>query len=106
VRRWLLEAGHAADGALVSYLADRDARSARELGGIITRLAAAADLLAVPLDLPLARRELEGTASVVAATPRIGVPLADGAHDAFFLDEEKVRWEWPELSDRILEEWR
>jgi chromosomal replication initiation ATPase DnaA len=106
VRRWLLEAGHAADGALVSYLTDRDARSARELGGIITRLAAAADLLAVPLDLPLARRELEGTASVVAATPRIGVPLADGAHDAFFLDEEKVRWEWPELSDRILEEWR
>jgi chromosomal replication initiator protein len=105
-RRWLEEAGQPADATLVSYLADRDVASIRELAGVITRLAAAADLLAVPLDLPLARRELEGVSRLVAATPRAGVPLADGTHDAFFLDSEKVLWEWPDLGERVLEEWR
>lgn len=106
VRRWLAEAGHAPEAALVSYLADRDARNVRELAGLITRLAAAADLLAVPLDLPLARRELDGVTAMIAATPRAGVPLADGAHDGFFLDAEKVRWDWPDLGDRLVEEYR
>ncbi len=106
VQRWLVEAGHTAEAALVSYLADREAASARELAGVITRLAAAADLLAVPLDLPLARRELEGVTRVAAATPRAGVPLGDGMQDAFFLDHEKVVWDWPDIGDRLLEELR
>lgn len=106
VQRWLIEAGHSADATLVSYLADREASSARELSGVITRLAAAADLLAVPLDLPLARRELEGVTRIVAATPRAGVPLGDGAQDGFFLDHEKVLWDWPAMGDRLIEELR
>lgn len=106
VRRRIGEAGRPIDEALVAYLGDREVRSVRELTGVITRLAAAADLLAVPLDLPLARRELEGTAPLVAAAPRRGVHLADGALDAFFLDAEKVAWEWPSLADRLPEEWR
>lgn len=106
VQRWLVEAGHTADATLVSYLADREASSAREISGVITRLAAAADLLAVPLDLPLARRELEGVTRVVAATPRAGVPMRDGSQDEFFLDNEKVIWDWPVLGDRLLEEFR
>ncbi len=106
VRRWLVEAGHRDDATLVSYLADREASSAREISGVITRLAAAADLLAVPLDLPLARRELEGVSRVVAATPRVGIPLHDGAQDAFFLDHEKVLWDWPDIGDRLHEELR
>jgi chromosomal replication initiation ATPase DnaA len=52
VQRWLVESGHRDEASLVSYLADREATSAREVSGVITRLAAAADLLAVPLDLP------------------------------------------------------
>jgi chromosomal replication initiator protein len=106
VQRWLVEAGHRDDATLVSYLADREAVSAREVAGTITRLAAAADLLAVPLDLPLARRELEGVSRVVAATPRAGVPLRDGAQDAFFLDAEKVLWDWPDIGERLHEELR
>jgi chromosomal replication initiation ATPase DnaA len=106
VRRWLADTRHGADPAVVAYLADRAVRSLRELAGLVTRLAAAADLLAVPLDLPLARRELEGVAPAVTAVPRLGRPLADGAHDAFFLDAEKVCWDWPELGDRLPEEWR
>lgn len=106
VQRWLVESGHRDDAALVSYLADREAASAREVAGMIVRLAAAADLLAVPLDLPLARRELEGVSRVVAATPRAGVPLRDGAQDGFFLDHEKVLWDWPDIGDRLIEELR
>ncbi len=106
VRRWLLEAGHDDDAGLVSYLADRDAGSARELVGVIKRLAAAADLLAVPLDLLLARRELEGATHVASVTPRAGIPLGDGAQDAFFLDHEKVLLDWPDIGDRLLEELR
>ncbi len=106
VQRWLVESGHRNEAALVSYLADREAESAREVAGMITRLAAAADLLAVPLDLPLARRELEGVSRVVAATPRAGVPLRDGAQDGFFLDHEKVLWDWPDIGDRLIEELR
>ncbi len=106
VRRLLIEAGYADDATLVSYLSDREAPSARELEGVITRLAAAADLLAVPLDLPLARRELEGVTRMVAATPRAGVPLRDGAQDAFFLDHEKILWDWPDAGDRLLEDFR
>jgi chromosomal replication initiator protein len=106
VRRLLIEAGYADDATLVSYLSDREATSARELEGVITRLAAAADLLAVPLDLPLARRELEGVTRMVAATPRAGVPLREGAQDAFFLDHEKILWDWPDAGDRLLEDFR
>ncbi len=106
VQRWLVESGHRDEPALVSYLADREASSAREVAGVITRLAAAADLLAVPLDLPLARRELEGVARAAASTPRAGAPLRDGAQDAFFLDHEKVLWDWPHIGDRIIEELR
>jgi hypothetical protein len=94
------------DEALVAYLADRDVRTLRELGGLVTRLSATADLLAVPLDLPLARRELEGTAPLVAATPRLGVRLADGAIDSFFLDAEKIAWDGTDLADRLPEEYR
>jgi hypothetical protein len=28
------------------------------------------------------------------------------AVDAFFLDDEKVIWDWPEMSGRVIEEWR
>ncbi len=106
IRRWLLEAGHGDEAGLVSYLADREVGSARELVGVIKRLAAAADLLAVPLDLLLARRTLDGAAHVSAVTPRAGVPLDDGAQDAFFLDTEKLLLDWPDMSDRLLEELR
>jgi chromosomal replication initiator protein len=106
VRRWLEEAGQPGDPMLVAYLADRDVAGARELAALITRLAAAADLLAVPLDLPLARRELEGIASPAAASLRGGNPAGDVGHDAFFSDREKVCWEWPDLVDRVAEEWR
>ncbi len=104
IARWLLESGHDPIQALVNWLADRDVSSVRELGGIITRLSAAADVQGVSLTLDIARRELEGVATVAAPTP----PLRAEPHgqDNFFMDAEKVMWEWPDLSGRVIEELR
>ncbi|MBL0171896.1 MAG: ATP-binding protein [Gemmatimonadaceae bacterium] len=104
IHRWLLEAGHEPGQALVALLADRDARSVRELVGLMTRLQAAAEMGGRPLTLELAQRELgvartEGTMFTARAH-------AAGALDDFFLDREKVIWAWPDLGGRLIEEYR
>ncbi len=104
VHRWLLEAGHEPAQALVAVLADRDARSVREVVGLLTRLLAAADLAGGPLTLELAQREL-GIARTDTAVSTARSPGA-GAIDDFFLDREKVIWEWPDLAGRLMEEYR
>lgn len=102
--RWLLEAGQEPEQGLVAFLADREAASVRELAGLITRLVAVADVAGRPLTLDMAQREL-GVArtdlSVFSA--RTQVP---GLLDDFFLDREKVIWEWPDLGGRLIEEYR
>ena len=104
VRRWLLEAGQEPEQGLVALLADREAASVRELVGLMTRLLASADVAGRPLSLDLAQREL-GVArpeqSFFAA--RTQVP---GLLDDFFLDREKVIWDWPDLAGRLIEEYR
>ncbi len=104
VHRWLLEAGHEPGQALVAVLADRDARSVREVVGLLTRLLAAADLAGGPLTLELAHREL-GIARTDTAVSTARSPGA-GAIDDFFLDREKVIWDWPDLAGRLMEEYR
>jgi len=104
MRRWLLEAGQEPEQGLVALLADREAASVRELVGLMTRLLASADVAGRPLSLDLAQREL-GVArpeqSFFAA--RTQVP---GLLDDFFLDREKVIWDWPDLAGRLIEEYR
>ena len=60
---------------------------------------------AVPDTSALARLELDG---VVAPklTPRFSVAAAFTGEDGFFLDDEKVVWEWPDLAARLIEEVR
>jgi chromosomal replication initiation ATPase DnaA len=102
--RWLLEAGHEPAQGLVALLADREAASVRELLGLLTRLSAAADLAGKPLTLELAQRELGLTRNDV--TVFASHTHAPGAVDDFFLDREKVIWEWPDLAGRLIEEYR
>ena len=91
------------DGApeLFSFLADRAAASAREVHGTANRLIAAADVSGVPLSLAVARAELDGTRVTSAAPARLA-----GAADPFFLDDEKLVWDWPDVSGRAIEELR
>ncbi|MCC6243326.1 MAG: ATP-binding protein [Gemmatimonadaceae bacterium] len=104
VQRWLLEAGQEPAQALVAFLADREATSVREVVGLMTRLLAAAAAVARPLSLELAQRELGVARS--AQSVFVARPQAPGAIDDFFLDREKVMWEWPDLSGRLIEEYR
>jgi chromosomal replication initiator protein len=83
--------------ALTSWLADRPAKSVREVIGIVHRLKAAAEIAGMPLVLSIAKTELEpGTA------PK-GVPEVRAA-DEFFLDDEKIVWHLPDLGSRLMED--
>jgi hypothetical protein len=90
------------DRALLEYLAARPVGSVAEVSTLVMRLRKAADIVGVPLTAALARKELEGSfaaPSVTRTTPGRSV-------DESFLDEEKVVWEWPELSGRAIEDYR
>lgn len=104
IARWLLESGHDPIQALVNWLADRETVSVRELLGTVTRLTAVADLQGVALNVDIAKRELEGPSTTAMPTPV--VRAESGAHDTFFLDSEKVLWEWPDVAGRVIEELR
>jgi len=89
------------EDGLLEYLSDRPAASVREIIGTVNRLVAAADVAGVTLGVDLARTELEGVGSAPAPAPANA-----RAMDAFFLDDEKVVWDWPDVSGRAIEEWR
>ena len=101
-QRYLADAQAATSPELVGFLADRPAASVRELIGTVHRLAAAADATGRSLTLDLARRELE-PAGAAAVTPP---PRVRQAADTFFLDDEKILWEWPDVGGRLVEELR
>ena len=89
------------EDGLLAYLSDRPAASVREIIGTVNRLVAAADVAGVALSVALARAELEGVGSAPAPAPANA-----RAMDAFFLDDEKVVWDWPDVAGRAIEEWR
>ncbi len=92
----------APDEELITYLAARPTASVAELLCTVARLRQAAAISDVAITPAFAQAELEGTTLAAAPT------LAEGAVgvDAFFLDREKVVWEWPELSGLASEEMR
>jgi chromosomal replication initiator protein len=101
-RRFILEAGQDPAPDLVQWLTRRPVESVRDIQGVVSRLLAASDLGARTISLALARLELEGR----QAAPRALMPLAAGGTDSFFVDDEKVIWEWPDAGDRLVEDLR
>ena len=99
--RYLADAGEV-DPALLQYLAERQVTSVRELIGIVHRLQAAAESRGEPLTLAAARQELEPSGTAVGASP----PTVRQAADVFFLDDEKIVWEWPDVVGRLVEDLR
>jgi chromosomal replication initiator protein len=100
--RLLSQAGAPSDPELLSYLAERQAVSVREVSGLVQRLLSAADLADAELTLDFAKQELEGGDVASAHAPAASMAIAD----PFFLDEEKVVWDWPDVAGRIIEELR
>jgi chromosomal replication initiator protein DnaA len=97
--RFLKDLGIEATGEMVSYLGDRAVSSVREMIGTANRLAASAEVKGVPVTMRFVRAELEpedGAAPSAAA-------MAPSA-DTYFLDREKIVWQWPDASTRMIEE--
>jgi chromosomal replication initiation ATPase DnaA len=94
--------------ALVKYLAARPADSVPAIIENVHRLTAAADALGTSLTVDGARRELEGPDPTPAShpTPAGAAPAVRAASDMYFLDDEKVVWDWTDVSSRVIEELR
>ena len=99
----------APDQALATYLASRPADSVRAAQGLVQRVLATADERHVPPSAGLAREILEGLTPADAAPAKhapirssgIVAPTAGGARS-----REKMIWEWPDVGDRLVEDWR
>jgi chromosomal replication initiation ATPase DnaA len=98
--RYIADAGLEAPPELLAYLADRPAASVRELMGTVQRLRAGADGTGTLLSMALARQVLEPS----GMTPTTAPASVRQAADTFFLDNEKIVWEWPDVVGRLVEE--
>ena len=109
LERWVAEQalGNAPDGigALLDYLADRPVDSVRELVTLAQRVVVAAGERGTPVTAAFAREVLEGADRMQRAaglrTSGIVVSSAGGIRS-----REKIVWDWPDQSERILEELR
>jgi len=86
---------------MLDYLSQRPAASVRELIGTANRIVASAEVKSVPVTLGFIRAELDPD-----ETGPVRAAVAETAKDVFFLDHEKVVWEWPDPSARLIEELR
>jgi len=95
------------DPALVDYLADRPAESVRGLVGELQRVIGAAAAQDGPLTAGLAREVLEGQSprdsrrSAGFRTSGIVVSSLGGIKS-----REKMVWDWSDIADRVIEEFR
>ncbi|HEX5003739.1 MAG TPA: DnaA/Hda family protein [Gemmatimonadales bacterium] len=96
--------GHV-NAELASYLAGRPAESVRAVQGLVHRVAAAADARHVEADVALAREVLEGAAPTAKKPSATGVRTS-GVTSGGIRSPEKIVWEWPDLADRLIEDWR
>ena len=100
----------AADPDLAEYLASRPAESVRAVQALLQRVLEAATGKGVPPSADLARELLEEPAPPPPPEPRKPgssrssgvVGVGAGATRS----REKMVWEWPEVGDRVIEEWR
>jgi chromosomal replication initiator protein len=102
--RFLTQTGQTPNDDLLAYLARRPMASVREMLGTVSRMVARAEAEGTGVTTALARLELDGVAAPKTTPFSIAAKLT--GEDAFFLDDEKVVWEWPDLAARLIEETR
>jgi chromosomal replication initiator protein len=93
------------DPELVGYLGSRPADSIRAMHGLLQRVLNAAETQGVAPTAALAREVLEGPA---LKAPRRSAGRSSGvvAPASGARSREKIVWDWPDVGDRIVEEWR
>ena len=92
------------DVDLVEYVAARPVGSLRELQQLVPRLLSAAEGRDVVLSLDVARAILEGTTTAAARPARRGSGLLAPGSGAI-RSREKMIETWPDIAERLLEEW-
>jgi len=97
--RFLTDLGVEPTGEMLSYLGDRPVSSVREMIGTANRLAASAEVKGVRVTMRFVRAELEPDDGAVPSA----AAMASTA-DTYFLDREKIVWQWPDASTRMIEE--
>ena len=100
--RFLTDARLETPPDLLAYLADRPATSVREIMGTVQRLRAGVEVSGGALTLVIGRQVLEPSGKTPTTAPLSVRQAADG----FFLDDEKIVWEWPDVAGRLVEELR
>jgi chromosomal replication initiator protein DnaA len=95
-----------ADAALLDYLGDRPVDSVRTLSGLVQRVVEAAAAQDAPVTAALAREVLEGAPPAGARrtgarTSGLVVSSAGGVRS-----REKMVWDWPASTDRVIEDLR
>ena len=105
LERLLQPKSGAPDPELVGYLGSRPADSIRAMHGLLQRVLNAAETQGVAPSAALAREVLEGPAP---KTPRRSASRSSGvvAPASGARSREKIVWDWPDVGDRIVEEWR
>ena len=96
----------APDGELVDPLGSRPADSVRALHGLFQRVLSAAETQGTAPDRGARPRSAGGSGAKPARRMLSGrssgiVAPASGARS-----REKIVWDWPDVGDRIVEEWR
>jgi chromosomal replication initiator protein DnaA len=98
----------ATDAELAAYLASRPADSIRAAQALLQRVLEAAASKGVPASVALARELLEDPPAAAPAPRRSSGRSSGivGAGANATRSREKMVWEWPEVADRVIEEWR
>jgi chromosomal replication initiator protein len=94
------------DPELIDYLGSRPADSIRAVHGLLQRVLNAAEAQGVPPTVALAREVLEAPGPKPGARRAAGRTSGVAAPASGARSREKIVWDWPDVGDRILEEWR
>jgi chromosomal replication initiator protein len=93
------------DPELAAYVGSRPVESIRAVHGLLQRILNAAEAQGSPPTVTLAREVLEGSQPKPprkSSTRSSGVVAPAGG----IKSREKIVWDWPDVGDRIVEEWR
>ena len=95
------------DPEVAAYLASRPAESVRAVLGLVQRVLGAAEAQQAKLTASFARSVLEGAPARPArrpSAPRSSGLVAPG--QGGIRSREKMVWDWPDIGERLIEEWR
>lgn len=99
--RFMRDLGVEPTPEMLSYLAEKPVSSVREIIGTANRILASAEVAAVPITIGFIRAQLEPDEHEASRTAAL-----QSAADTFFLDREKIVWQWPDAASRLIEELR